>query len=286
MNQVQRIILLIASIILTVSFVGSVGYFISQANNQVQSGIQTASQTLFGNSPTVTKTTVVGGIPTTTASPPAITSVSFGTNSWSPTITINGYNFGSNATVTEISDGSNGWGLGGVQPTITSQNNDEIQISNLFNGGTPYGYGDNITWADGQGSFSFRPGDQIQIGVTDSQGQVTTFNTSYPSSATMPSTTINASSTTINAGQSATISGIVSFNGNPIPYSQAVVVTTNGGTLQGTPVSSTSNYMVFTSSSTCQWSIGYTAPLTAGTYAITASIAGQQTAINITVLPL
>lgn len=283
MNQVQRMIMIISAIVLVVLFSAFSYHYINSGTSQAQQAVISSAQTLFGNSSQAVTTTVNGGVAAIAVSPPTISGVTWNTSTWSPSLTIDGLNFGSNAKVTALTDLTKNWGLGGIQPTIVSQTNTEIQIANLFGGGDSYGSGDTITWSDGQGSYSFRPGDQVQVGVTDAQGQQATFTTTYPSNAPMPATTITAASTTLVAGQAITINGTASFNGAAIPYSEAVVVTTNGGTLSGSPVSGTNNFMVYTNATTSQWSIGYTAPSTPGTYTITVSIADQATTINVNV---
>lgn len=277
--------MIISAIVLVVLFSAFSYHYINSGTSQAQQAVISSAQTLFGNSSQAVTTTVNGGVAAIAVSPPTISGVTWNTSTWSPSLTIDGLNFGSNAKVTALTDLTKNWGLGGIQPTIVSQTNTEIQIANLFGGGDSYGSGDTITWSDGQGSYSFRPGDQVQVGVTDAQGQQATFTTTYPTNATMPNTTLIASSTVVSENATVILSGQVTFNGSTIPYWQAVDLTATGGTLSGTAIPGSPNvFMTASDATTGNWSTTYTAPSTPGTYTVTASFAGQPVSTTITVL--
>ena len=108
------------------------------------------------------------------------------------------------------------------------------------------GYGQNVGWQD-----YLKPNDVLTFYLALPDGITTSYVTAYPSDAPMPTVTLNAMPT-LDTGGSEYVSGSVTFK-------------------------------VYTNATTSQWSIGYTAPSTPGTYTITVSIADQATTINVNV---
>ena len=109
----------IRELLMTVIVILLVGVFLIFGINAVHSGVFSAqqsiigaSQKMFGNSPQATTTTVNGGVATTTIDPPTITGVTWNTSTWSPSFTIDGYNFGSSPAITVLTDATTGWGIG------------------------------------------------------------------------------------------------------------------------------------------------------------------------------
>ena len=227
MPNLRTLLLTIVAVVLTVVFLVW-GYGVTHSGvNSAQLGLMQGAQALIGASPNAVQTTVNNGVPTTTVSPPTITAVSWNTSTWSPSVTINGYNLGTSGTL-RMTDNTSGWTAwaSGVKPLISARTNLSIGVSG-FQG---YGGGDANQWADGQGSWSFRPGDQIAVQVANNQtGQTATFNTTYPGNAPMPTITMAPDHLPhMTTDGTVHLSGKVAFNGTPLA-NQAVDLTATGG---------------------------------------------------------
>ncbi len=276
MYNLRTILLTIVAVVLTVVFLVW-GYGATRSGtNSAQVGILQGAQALIGASPNAVQTTVNNGVPSTTTAPSTITGVTWNTSTWSPSLTIDGYNLGTSGALS-ITDNTTGWlaASGGVAPAVSARSNLAVQVSGL----SGYGGGDVNTWADGQGSWSFRPNDQLTIQVTNNQlGETTAFNTAYPATAPMPTITMTPNPLpTMTTDGTVNLSGKVAFNGTPLA-NQAVALTATGGSFSsssGQYVKDNPNvFMTFTDANG-NWSATYTAPTAAGNYTITASTAGQ-----------
>ncbi|MCY0875650.1 MAG: hypothetical protein OWT28_05220 [Firmicutes bacterium] len=205
---------------------------------------------------------------------PKIASIQWNTTTFPPQVTIRGGGFGNPASprqdVLTLTDDSRGWQANNttspVIAHILSWTNNEIVIDDF----TGYGGGDSRDLADGLGSFVFAPGDQIGVSVTNPQtGSIGTEQTQFPNDASMPTVTVTPSSETVSAGQTITISGTVTFAGNPLDH-QAVNLSAASGTFtaiggaQVTPA----DFMVDTDGSG-QFSVTWIAPDQAGLVPIT-----------------
>ena len=207
---------------------------------------------------------------------PAVVSLTWGTTTWPPSLTIRGTGFGNPVSAGEtvtVVDTTRGWTATGVVQSFT---NTKIVLS----GFTPaYGGGDPQNWADGQGSFVFAPGDAITVSVTNPEtGQAGTFQAQAPTNMPLPTVTPSSlSSQILKFGQSVTVSGSVTFNGQPLA-NQAVNLSATTGTFSGSggTQATPGDFMVFTDS-TGHFTASYTAPSTAGTQTLSA-MAGSITA--------
>ncbi len=290
MSNLRTLLLTIVAVVLTVVFLVWVYGVTHSGVNSAQLGLMQGAQALIGASPNAVQVGVNDGNPTVTVAPATITGVTWNTTTWSPSFTVNGYNFGTSGALT-VADNTAGWtaSTGGVKPVVSARSNLSIQVSGL----SGYGSGDVTYWVDGQGSWSFRPNDQLTFQVANNQtGQTASFNTTYPGNAPMPTITMNPNPLPpMTTDGTVNLSGQVAFNGTPLA-NQAVDLTATGGSFSsssGQTVADNSNvFMTFTDANG-NWSATYTAPTTAGNDTITASTAGQSvsestTATNPTVL--
>ncbi|MHB1684659.1 MAG: beta strand repeat-containing protein [Bacilli bacterium] len=210
---------------------------------------QTAgTQTLSAMAGTVTATELAQVV-----GPPQITGVSWNTGTWPPQITVSGTNFGnSQGTVTiddtKASTWSNNIAAGFWIAQTPIWKNGQLEVNQFQH------YGE-------QGTLTiFRPGDPINIMLTNAQtGQSTTYTTTYPTNAPMPTVTMNAVAT-INTGQSTTITGQVTLNGVGLA-NQQVSLTASGGTLGASTVQTDASG---------NFSATYTAGNAGGTFSATA----------------
>lgn len=232
------------------------------------------AQTLWGHSPPVPQyvqskaqdqqVSIIPGALT-----PSNIKVTWNTAVWPPSMTISGYGFGNPPSGTKaslvVADQSRGWVAGNapnynVQTQVASWTNNEIDITGFAN----YGSASLTNWANGLGSWVFARGDMLTLQVTNPQTGVTSnASTTYPSNAPMPTVSINSVGSPI-AGQQVTMTGHVTFGGQPLA-NQAVALSVTGGqfTSDGTEVSPT-EYIVFTNSNGT-WSANYVSPMPGGT---------------------
>lgn len=197
--------------------------------------------------------------------------VGWNTSTWPPSLTITGYGFGNTSQVTPgmlmIDDPTQGWRAGhpgdAVQPQVQSWTNTGVVVS----GFAGYGLSDQTNWTDGNGSWVFRPGDQLTIQVVNPQtGTSQSTNVTYPTSASMPTVTINPIS--LAPGAQTNITGHVSFNGQPLA-NQVVNVAVSAGTLGGTAYANNASEHFVTTDGNGDFSIPYTAPQQAGSVQVT-----------------
>lgn len=194
---------------------------------------------------------------------PQIASVQLDTSVWPPTMKIQGYQFGNPTSKTDvplsIMDTSRGWqtknASPGVIPQISFWDNTDVTLTGL----TAYGSSDLTNFSDGLGSLVLAPGDNITIGVTNPQTNKTgTYEFQYPQNAPMPSVSVNVVSTLV-VGQSTSIAGTVSFNGQPLA-NQAVNITASAGTLVGTSYRDNQSVHVVNTDAQGNFSTSYTDP--------------------------
>lgn len=254
------------------------------------------AQTLWGQSPSVSQyvqnkaqdeqVSIIPGALT-----PSDINVTWNTAAWPPSVTISGYGFGNPPSGTKaslvIADQSRGWVAGNaskydVQTQVASWTNNEIDITGFTN----YGSASLTSWANGMGSWVFAPGDMLTLQITNPQtGTTKTASTTYPLNAPMPTVSIDPVGSPI-ASQQVTMTGHVSFAGQPLA-NQAVALSVTGGqfTGGGTQVSST-EYIVFTNSSGL-WSANYVPPMPGGTtQTVTASADSISQSQSFDVLPM
>lgn len=278
--------------VLTVAIIPSAWGMLSRtaATGDVQSA--NMAQTLWGQSQPVTpyvsnlaQSQAVSIIPGAVV--PTIQSVTWDTTKWGPGLVISGFGFGNpphaHAPALQIADNSRGWVGGtanGVAPTIQSWRNDQIVVSG-WNG---YGTSDLSNWNDGLGSFVFAPGDALSIQVTNPQTKQTGGSTTtYPPDAQMPTVKMNTIQTLV-SGQSVTVQGKVTFNGQPLA-NQSVNLSATAGLFSGgdgTQVTPT-EYTVSTNSDG-QWSATFTAPSQSGSVTVTAMADAETATESTTVL--
>ena len=254
--------------VLTVAFLPAAWTSLNHNTSTAVKSNAKMAQVLWGQSPSVTpyvsgwaKDTSVPIIPG--AVDPHITSLSWKTSTWGPQLVISGYGFGNppapgNASIT-IADTTRGWVAGdasqyGVQPIVSLWRNDRIEIS----GFAGYGQSDVSHWSDGNGSWVFASGDALTIQVTNPQtGDTGNYQVLYPPSAPLPSLTLNPLSDLV-AGAQTTITGQVTFTGQPLA-NQAVNVSVTSGQLGGTAYTDNPNEHVVYTDPTGHFSIPYTA---------------------------
>jgi hypothetical protein len=250
---------------------------------------------LWGQQRQITAYTQSWSNDTNTASIPGavesvIQQVTWDTSVWPPKLTLTGYGFGNPPSqgqpLIQIGDTSRGWmasTLGSaVQPHIAEWQNNKIVIDGFSN----YGSGDVGNWSNGLGSWVFARGDYIKISITNPQsGTVGSTIVTYPNDAPMPTVAMNVPNNII-GGIQTTISGTVTFNGQPLA-NQAVALSVSHGSLAGgggqqaTPT----EYMLSTDGQG-QWSVNYTPPLPGGTTeTITAMADSMSTTQSLTILP-
>ncbi len=287
--NLRTLLMIIMTLVIGTLFLVFAYGFTHSGVDMAQQGILDGAQQLIGTSPGAVGVSVNNGVPAVSALPPTITGVTWDAETWGPGLTIRGTNFGSSPSLTELADTTTGWGLGGVLPSIVTANNLEIRASGFSGGAVSYGSGDPAHWGDGQGSFSFRPGDSVQLQVTNSQtGQTASFTTTYPKNAPMPTITMNPTplpATTTDG--TINLSGQVAFNGTPLA-NQAVCLSASSGTFSSSSGQTVTDhpgvFMTFTDASG-NWSAAYTAPGTAGKETITASTAGQSISASTQAMP-
>ncbi|MHB1702220.1 MAG: beta strand repeat-containing protein, partial [Acidobacteriaceae bacterium] len=207
---------------------------------------------------------------------PTIASLTWSTSTWPPTLTIQGSGFGNPSSTGEtvtITDTTRGWTATGIVQSFT---NTEIVLSNF----TPtYGGGDPQNWADGLGSFVLAPGDALTVSVTNPEtGQAGTLQAQAPATMPLPTVTLSSLSPQIlTFGQSVTVTGTVTFDGQPLA-GQAVNLSAPAGTFSasGGTQATPSDYMVFTDSAG-HFTASYIAPSAAGSQTLSA-MAGSVTA--------
>jgi|GEM_PF-2344136 len=211
---------------------------------------------------------------------PSIATLTWGTSTWPPTLTIQGTGFGNPVSTGETvtaADTTRGWTATGI---VQSWTNTQIVLASF----TPtYGGGDSQNWADGLGSFVFAPGDGLTVSVTNPEtGQTGSFQAQAPTNMPLPTVTLSSlSSQILTFGQSVTVSGSVTFNGQPLA-NQAVNLSATTGTFSGSggTQASPNDYMVFTDSAG-HFTASYTAPSAAGSQTLSAmagSVAATETA--------
>lgn len=200
-------------------------------------------------------------------------SVSFGTSTWGPSMTITGSGFGNtpppDALTLKVIDTSRGWmaqnAPSGVTMNIQSWTNTKIVVSGFIG----YGGGDTSNFADGLGSWVFAPNDQLTVTVTNPQtNNQGSFNTQYPSSAPMPTVSMSTSTSVVGVNGTVTVSAHVAFAGTPMA-NQAVNFSAPAGTFAAPGGSQVSppDYIVFTDANG-NATATYTAPSSPGTEAI------------------
>ncbi len=221
------------------------------------------------NSGTVTITATVDGsyIGTYTVGiAPVITSVSFNSGTWAPTVTVNGVGFGTPTGTTsganqnqwiQLGDNNEGWQANsqnsGMIISEGTWNNTQIVTSGIG------GYGNYGVWM-------MFPNDSLYINVTNPQTGSNTgqFNTSYPSNAQMPNFTgVSNNNVMAQPNQTATISGYLTLNGvsggTPIPNAP-VIISMSSGNLTSGSFATTST----TTNGNGYFSFTYTTPSNAG----------------------
>jgi len=265
-------------------------------NHAVAIGVKSndnMAQALWGQSPplspgesawlTNTNVPIIPGAATT-----HVDSVSWNTSAWGPQLVISGYGFGNppaaEQTALIIRDMSRGWVAAdsstySVQPMIASWQNDRIVVSG-FDGYGATGVSNGL--AGQQGSEVFAPGDRITVLVTNPQtGSTGSFQTQYPTSAPMPTVTMDPLPSLI-VGQSEPLSGRVSWNGTGLA-DQTVTLNWSGGNVP--TAASTISGQILTTDGSGRFSVTYTAPAQPGTYTVSASAdtgyAAQQVQVSV-----
>ena len=217
-----------------------------------------------------------------------VDSVSWNTSTWGPQLVISGYGFGNppaaGQTALIIRDTSRNWATAdssayGVQPVMASWQNDRIVVGG-FNGYGATGVSNGS--AGQQGSEVFAPGDRITVLVTNPQtGSTGSFHTQYPTSAPMPTVTMDPLNSLI-TGQSEPLSGRVSFNGTGLA-DQIVTLNGSGGSIASG--ASILSGQTVTTDGNGRFSVTYTAPAQPGTYTVSASAdtgyAAQQVQVSV-----
>lgn len=206
---------------------------------------------------------------------PKITSITYNTGVFPPTVTITGQGFGTSPQKDDLTIGNNsrGW-VGayqdsGVPLQAQSWTDSQIVIQPTLGG---YGSGDSGTYSDGQGSWVWDPGNSLTFNVTNPQsGVATSYNSTFPS-ATMPTVTLNQVSY-MTQNQQGTITGTVSFNGQGLNNQAVLLTLVHGAFTGGGQLTTYGPYMVWTNSSG-QFSVNYTAPNATVTETITATAEG------------